>query len=144
MQAEATAILSSADCSGGVSEADVKRAEQRLGVEFPLELREFLKDFGAATGVGLDIAGVRKGDDASPPLWRDMVAETERLRKVTQNKLPHSLVLISDDGCGVKFYVDTVSNKTDCRVVAYGPNFDGIVVADSLSDFIVKRVNEDI
>ncbi|MFN5706704.1 MAG: SMI1/KNR4 family protein [Planctomycetota bacterium] len=144
MESQAIKILSASDCAGAVNEEAVLSAESRLGVRFPMELREFFKSYGAVSGLGIDIAGIVGVNGSSPPMWRDVVVETERFRLATKNRLPSSLVLVSDDGASVKYFVDTALSETVCRITAFGPGSDGVIVAESLSEFIVKRNNDEI
>ena len=102
-------LLKAGELSGPVDEADIARAEGKLGVEFPVEYRELLRTSGAVVADGFEIYGLfPAADDDGPPLWQDVVEVTERLRALGQaGSERKGFVPISEDGTGIYFYLDT-------------------------------------
>lgn len=143
--AEFKEIMSNATVAGPASEEMIQSAERQLSLQFPSEYRTFLKEYGAAMGRGFEIAGVFVEDDSGPPLWRDIVKSTERFRKAVNGTLPETLLPISDDGCGVAYYINA-SNRdgSSDEVVAYGPGIDGKTVARSLEEFVLKVARDEL
>ena len=132
-------MMGNATVAGPASEEMVQAAERQLSLQFPPEYRAFLKEYGAAMGKGFEVAGIFIGGDSGPPLWRDIVKATEQFRKSVNDMLPETLIPISDDGCGVTYYIDvSVQSDRGCDVVAYGPGIDGKNVAKSLEEFVLK------
>ena len=95
-------------------------------------------------GNGFEIAGIFVDQDAGPPLWRDVVSETKRFRESVKGMLPETLIPISDDGCGVVYYIDASDQGDLCDVVAHGPGIDGKKVAGSLEEFVLKVIRNEL
>src|SRR5215470_16305207 len=73
-------IISELEVSGPSTEEEIKSAEGELGVQFPLEHREFLAKYGAARLAGYHIAGLTHQDRDEPPMWDKVVRATQSLR----------------------------------------------------------------
>lgn len=124
------------EVSGPVSVQAIDRAQAELGVQFPIEYRGFLKEFGAVLAGGIEIYGLPDPERNDPPLWQCVVSVTRQLRDWGQAGADRAaLVPISDDGTGVYFYLETaVSPETE--IWAIGPGVEK-VVSSSLYDFFV-------
>lgn len=132
-------LMSRSSVAGPVAEERVREAEATLSVKFPPEYRTFVRSYGAVMGRGFDIAGLFVEDRLSPPLWRDVVKATRAFRRSVDGNLPEALIPIAEDGQGVTFCIDTrVQEEGGSGVVAYGPGVDGVTVADSVEEFVVK------
>ncbi len=133
-------LLSTTDVAGSASEDMIQAAEVKLSLRFPHEYRLFLKKYGAVMGAGFEIAGLFADDGTGPPLWRDVVQETTRFRERVEGVAwGDTLIPIADDGIDVTFFLDASSqSEARCPVVACGPGVDGLVVAGSLEEFVLK------
>ena len=120
-----------------MSNETIANAEAELGVAFPSPYRTFLARYGAAMGVGFEIAGLFKSDKDEPPMWRDIVLATKRTRRAARGHLPETLLPISGDGASLTYYINA-NGEDSCPVVAYGPGCDGQQVAESFEEFVVK------
>ena len=136
-------ILSSAYTSGGASIEMIESAEQELNVRFPVAYRKFLERYGAAMGVGFEIAGLFESDDGEPPMWLNIVLVTKQTRRALQGWLLDTLLPISSDGASLTFYIDA-NGGDECPVIAYGPGVDGLRVAESFEEFVVKSSSGEI
>lgn len=126
--------------SGPVNIPAIEQAEAELGVQFPLEYREFLKEFGAVIADGIGVYGLPNSDTNAPPMWQDVVAVTNELRNWGQVGTERKgFVPICDDGTGVYFFLDaTKSPKTN--IWAIGPGVDKIV-SSNFSEFLIDMSN---
>jgi cell wall assembly regulator SMI1 len=98
----------------GANEADIERAEQSLGVRFPLALREYLKHFGHLEVGHFELYGI----GAEVPNYLELVAITVSERTESGCPLPHELVPILNDGGGNLYCIDTRSCESG-RVVLW-------------------------
>jgi cell wall assembly regulator SMI1 len=128
------------EVSGPVNVTAIEQAEAELGVQFPLEYREFLKKFGAVIADGIEVYGLPNSDTNDPPMWQDVVAVTNELRNWGQAGTERKgFVPICDDGTGVYFFLDTTkSPKTE--IWAIGPGVEKMVLS-SFSEFLVDLSN---
>ncbi len=140
---EYESILSKASIAGPATDEMIAAAEQQLAIRFPAPYRKFLNNYGAALGVGFEIAGLYESSGDGPPMWEHVVKKSEQFRRFTKEYLPATLVPISDDGCEVVFYINAkpLPENTACSILAYGPGIDGEVVASSFEEFVVKLAN---
>lgn len=129
-------ILDLAETAGGATVEVISKAEQELGVIFPLSYRQFLGSYGAAMGVGFEIAGVFSPDDEEPPMWKNIVTVTKQMRRMAGPSFSKSLLPISSDGASLFFYLDA-STEEQSPVIAFGPGVDGRKVADSFEEFVI-------
>lgn len=136
-------ILASSYKPGGASIEMIESAEQELKVRFPVAYRAFLERYGAAMGVGFEIAGLFESDNSKPPMWKNIVLVTKQTRRALQGWLPDTLLPISSDGASLTFYIDA-NGKEACPVIAYGPGVDGLNVAESFEEFVVKASTGEI
>jgi hypothetical protein len=137
LEKQCEAILTSAYTAGGASIELIESAEQELNVSFPAAYRKFLERYGAAVGMGFRIAGLFKSDEEEMPIWEDIVLVTKRTRRALQGWLPDTLLPISSDGASLTFYIDATGGE-ECPVIAYGPGVDGLRVAESFEEFVIK------
>ncbi|MFY7751235.1 MAG: SMI1/KNR4 family protein [Exiguobacterium acetylicum] len=143
--AEFKNVMNRATVAGPASDEMIDDAESKLSLQFPSEYRAFLKEYGAAMRTGFEIAGIFADDDDGAPMWRQIVQATQRLRKSVNGMLPESLIPISDDGCGVAYYIDASKcNEDGCDVIAYGSGIDGKTVAGSLEEFVLKVARDEL
>jgi len=130
-------VLSESTSAGPASDQAIAEAEAELGVAFPKTYRAFLARYGAVMGEGFEIAGLFESNEDEPPMWSDIVAETLQTRRIVGRRLPGTLLPISGDGVDLTYYI-SADGADDCRVVAYGPGYDGKLVAESFAEFVVK------
>jgi hypothetical protein len=143
LEKQCEAILTSAYTAGGASSELIESAEQELNVRFPAAYREFLERYGSAMGMGFRIAGLFKSEQEEMPMWEDIVLVTKRTRRALQGGLPDTLLPISSDGASLTFYIDATGSD-ECPVIAYGPGVDGLRVAESFEEFVVKSSTGEI
>lgn len=122
--------------AGRASEEDIASAEHILGVRFPSEYREFLARFGAAYGMGRDIAGLFKVEEDVPPEWIDLIQHN------ASNVSESDQIAISGDGMDTVYYLNT-SGENLGKVVAIGPGVDG-VIAESFIDLVSKIASGEV
>lgn len=77
------------DFFGEVTEKEISKAEEMLGLKFPQSYREFVKNYGSGGICGVEILGVQGELGAS------VVKATERWRKFG---LRNDLIVIEDSG----------------------------------------------
>lgn len=75
------------DFIGEVSSENITRAEEKLGVNFPPQYKEFVKKYGSGGICGVDILGVEGEDYAS------VVESTERYRELG---LPKKYIVVEN------------------------------------------------
>lgn len=136
-------VLDDAFTPGGASEEAISKAEQTLGISFPTSYREFLKKYGAAMGAGYEIAGIFTPNEDEPPMWRDVVAFSNQMRRMAGTFLLETLIPISSDGVSVTYFLD-VSNQETSPVIALATGNDEVQVAQSFEEFVVKLSNGDL
>jgi len=143
---EYESILDKASVAGPTTEDSIASAEEQLAVKFPMPYRKFLMEYGAAMGVGFEIAGLFESSGDGPPMWRHVVKMTEQFRGITKDNLPSTLVPICDDGCGTAYYIDTAHQSDDapCSIFAYGPGIEGGAIASNFEEFAVKLANGEL
>ncbi|KAB2721111.1 SMI1/KNR4 family protein [Brucella intermedia] len=106
---------------GPVRDLAIAQAEADLGVQFPLEYRELLRNYGAVLAGGLEVYGLPNMDGNDPPLWQDVVGVTKQLREWKQVGADReSFIPICDDGRGFYFYLDTLASPAT-KIYAVGP-----------------------
>lgn len=118
-------LCNQGEISGPVDDTQIGKAEAELGVEFPTEYRELLRQYGAVIARGVQVYGLLpKEVNNSPPLWQDVVSVTNELRDCGQvgTERP-GFIPISDDGTGVYFYLDT-SEAPKTTIYAIGPGVE--------------------
>lgn len=80
----------------GATDAEIRAAEEKLGVCFPEDYKRFLKEFGWVSIGSEEIYGL--GTDV--PSYLDVVKETYWEREESGLPVPKSLVPIRNDGAG--------------------------------------------
>jgi hypothetical protein len=92
------------EVSGPVSDELINSAQSELGVNFPEEYVEFLREFGAVIVSGAQVYGIPYHEKNNPPLWQNVVLVTRQLRDLKQAGTERAnFIAISDDGTGVYF-----------------------------------------
>ena len=130
-------IIRELTVSGPSSEEEIKSAERELGVQFPLEYREFLAKYGAARIAGYQIAGLTHQDPEQPPMWDSVVQATRSLRDLHGKVGDYDdLIAISGDGMDITFYLRTKGDAAG-KVLALGPGVEK-EVAGTFSEFISR------
>jgi len=94
------------DFIGKVSDDDITRAEETLGVTFPIEYTEFIERYGSGGICGVDILGVEGANYAS------VVEFTERFRKLG---LPKKYIVIES----VDEFIYCLNTVKDYNVVRW-------------------------
>src|SRR5262249_23724455 len=113
-------IIRELTVSGPSSEEEIKSAERELGVQFPLEYREFLAKYGAGRVAGYCIAGLTHQDPDQPPMWDSVVSATRSLRdKHGKVGSYDDLIAVSGDGMDITFYLRTKGDASG-TVLALG------------------------
>ncbi len=99
----------------GAPEAEIRAAEQALGVSFPTGYREFLRVLGYSFWP-VQIYGI-----ASPELaYMHVVKATQDARLLLRPNLPLSLVPVSPDGRGGEYCLDTAAaHDGECPIVCW-------------------------
>ncbi len=136
-------IIGGAYVAGSVSELVIATAESRLAVSFPKPYRNFLANYGAVMGSGFDIAGLFETSSDEPPLWRDVVQETERIRAAMNGNFPTHLVPVCSDGCSTTYCIESRNSQGDatCLIVAWGPDVESEIVATMFEEFVINLAN---
>ncbi len=122
------------DFFGGVSEKDIRDAEEMLGLKFPQSYRGFLKDYGSGGICGVEILGVEGKLGAS------VVKATERWRKLG---LDMKLIVIEDSGEFVRcMYSADVNDERVFSWIRGGKELS--VRYDTFDDYILDMFQEGI
>ncbi len=93
----------------------IKKAEQFLGVRFPMDYREFLRRWGSLAIGPLEFYGIA-GEDFKDSAIPNGIWYTNRKRK--QVNLPWELVVLYDNNGDELYCLDT-SNRDDSRIVVW-------------------------
>ena len=111
----------------GVSENDIAKAEENLGVQFAPDYKQYLAEYGLASADGQELTGIVK----SPRL--NVVDVTIKLRKKFKNVPVDAYVL---EKVGIDKLV--IFQTSDGSVYKATPESQFIKVADSLSEYLEK------
>ena len=131
-------VYGSCHNAGPASENEISNAESRLGVDFPSSYRAFLREIGASLGFApYAIAGLFTNNTADePPMWSNVVEETERYRMVARGNFPKKYIPIATDGMDATVYLDTSRMVNgECPVIAWGPGLKEQDLAASFVEF---------
>ncbi len=140
-------VIKNGMVSGNVPLNLVSEAEKKLGVIFPNQYIEFLKEYGAIMLNGCEIFGIistdwEKSDET--PLFSSVVNETEIYRKKNSFFAENlSYIPISSDGYSKVFFLDTnLSPKTCIKSFDFGQEicaskdiYEFCLNFDSICDF---------
>lgn len=110
---------------GGVDEAKIKEAESQLNLNFSLEYREFLSEFGAALIAGNEFLGLASEESLN------VVRQTLELREADVI-LPRAMYIVSDlhiDGLRI------LQNEAG-EIYEYIPDTLPRKIFDSLGEYI--------
>lgn len=122
--------------AGPVSPQRVKEAEDRLDVMFPNEYRDFLLTYGSLLYRGMEIFGLTPcGQKDGGSVFIDVVAETLRMRQHGELAENEKYVVVSTDGLGTYFLLDTV-DPVKAIIIARGSDIEDLVVTTGLSEFV--------
>lgn len=91
---------------GKASEETIKKAENRLGVTFPPQYREYVKNYGAGGICGVRISGIEKENHAS------VVEDTESYREFG---LPKKYIVIEN----VDEFIYCLSTVEEYKVIRW-------------------------
>lgn len=127
--------------AGPISEADICKAETDLCIIFPAEYRNFLAKYGSLMASGTELYGLTPYDIGSDSLFINVVFENNLRRKHAQLAEHEKYIVISTDGMGADFMIDT-SDPSKTRVFARGPGIDDIFVANGLDDFVKGHLED--
>lgn len=127
-------LCKAGDVSGPVEDEAIAQAEAALGVKFPTEYCEILRQYGAVVAPGLEVYGlIDKSNNDNPPLWQDVVCVTKKLRGLGQvGTEKQEFIPISDDGTGVYIYLDT-SEAPRTKICAVGAGVEKVFDTDLFS-----------
>lgn len=126
----------------GASDAQIARAEERLGVEFPPSYRRFLAEVGAARFDDQVIFGVA-GDERT-----DVVEAT--LDQRARGNLPDTHVIVGPYGEEAFFGFDCADRRNDgeCPVAEIPRDWGDIqepnFFADDFGSFLLRRVRDQL
>ena len=119
---------------GGVSEAEIESAMEKLAVSFPESYKAFLRDFGGGDAGGEIIFGLTEDEE-------DMVAITSMEREVN---LPKEYIIIAF-WCDALVCLDTGKmSHGECPVVELDDDYCVTkVLAESFGKFLYDYVSEE-
>ena len=136
-------ICSSGNAAGPVSNEVIDQAQERLGVKFPVEYRDFLAEFGALIFDGGEIYGLPHTDKNAPSIWQNVISVTQQLQSWGQVGIERpGFIPITDDGTGVYYFLDTKA-APQSKIWAIGQSVNK-EVSDSFSKFIVSFAEKQI
>lgn len=110
---------------GGVDESKIQEAESQLNLNFSLEYREFLSEFGAALIAGNEFLGLASEESLNT------VIQTSELRN-NDTTLPRKMYIVSD------LHIDglKILQNEDGEIYEYIPSALPRKIFDNLSDYI--------
>ena len=130
-----------ADFVGVVSDHEINRAEQDLGVRFPDEYRTFLKKYGCGSLGAEEIFGVGVRPVGIPSaVWATLEQRNAEL------DFPPSYVVIYNAGLGELFCLDTKNEQQGhCSVISWrlgaGNEQKARPVAETFFDFLHAQLS---
>ena len=113
------------------TEKQIKSAEEKLGLRFAEEYREYLSYFGMAWSDIIAISGICDDEDY------EVVALTDKLKKVYLG-IPSDFYVIED--VGVDGLVIWQSGTGE--IYQSIPNTNPVKIFDSLSDFLIYQMED--
>ncbi len=118
---------------------EIRRAEVRLGIQFPADYRIFLSEIGYGGYGGLDIMGLH-GPDAIA-MSADVVQANEEARG---EGLPNSVLIIEEGGDGSFYAINLSPGPEHGQIVSWplgGDEIDNLdVIEVDFGDFLLMRV----
>lgn len=133
--------------AGGKSEEEIEMSEQKLGVSFSLQCREFYEKYGYLSFLGNEIYGIDPEDD-SGILEGNSVAYALNDRE--EYNLPKQWIPIYNFDDGNMAYLDYSSlnkEKEPSVIMAFynGEKYEIVeTVAEDFGDFILQLVQEQV
>ena len=130
-------LISQCTVLGPVSKKIVAAAENELQVSFPEEYKQFLYEFGALMGNGIEIYGLPAQDEANPPFWQNVVTVTQQLQSYNQIGAENKkFIPISSDGMDMNYFMDTTKSP-ELHIWAIGHD-SKLLIASNLYEFMIK------
>lgn len=115
------------DFIGGVSEEEIIVAETNLGLQFALDYKDYLLEFGLASGDGHEFTGIIK----SPRL--NVVDVTIKVKKKFDNVPTDAYVLEEWDIDGIVIF-----QRSDGSIFKANPKSKFLKIADSFVEYLEK------
>ena len=131
-----------ADFEGEITADRVASAESLLGLSLPPSYREFIMRLGCGNIGGHEFYGILKGD-CTCAVAPNAIGVTLRQRMI--GGLPESLVLVSDNGAGGWYAIETSTRDSDGEspvIEWWGAGCDSEIVALDFGSFLLQRVRE--
>ncbi|HEX4224602.1 MAG TPA: SMI1/KNR4 family protein [Pseudonocardiaceae bacterium] len=127
-----------ANFSGGLSEADIARAEAELAATFPPSYRLFLAELGSCEAGGVELLGVYRTAALGDRLL-GTVSETLETR--ADERFPGDLLVIEYDGMGGIVSLDASVRDADGEypVVVWDPGGSPERLADDFGTYALRR-----
>lgn len=115
---------------GGVDEAKIKEAESQLNLNFSLEYREFLSEFGAALIAGNEFLGLATEESLNT------VVQTSEQRN-SDTTFPRKMYIVSD------LHIDglKILQNEDGEIYEYISSALPRKIFDSLSEYIKDTIS---
>lgn len=133
---------------GNISDVNIGKAEEELGVSFPKSYKQFLRDFGAGNFGAEEIYGVLNGDFDNSGI-PDAIWFTKKQRR--EMALASNLVIIYFTGGSDYFCLDVnqMNDEGECPVVACAVGFATMgekleIIAENFSDFFLELVKREV
>ena len=114
---------------GKTSDAMINDSELLLGLKFANEYREYLAEFGAVSGVGIELTGIISVD------YRHVVSATKQEWEFNL-KVPRTMYVVEN----VYFDDIIIWQDADGSIYRTMPNAEPKQIASSLSEYILGRV----
>lgn len=141
---ESDELYDSLSFSGKKNEDLIKKAEQALGLKFPIDYRDFLLGLGAGSVGASEIYGVVDEDfiNSSAP---DAIWSTLKAREAG---LPKNLIKIGSHELGSPC-IKVSDNPSESPVIAYHLGLpeeaqEYEVLAESFADYFLEKIQEEL
>lgn len=112
-----------------VGDTEIDEAQAALEIDFPLQLKSYLKAFGHLEIGHNEIYGL--GSDI--PDYLSLVKETLAERKTFRPYIPAHLLPIQNDGSGNHYCLDLSSNQEDPPIVFWSHEGDESQIPEEVS-----------
>lgn len=117
---------------GSASAAQIRDAEDCLGIKFADEYKDYLSSFGAIMADGIELSGISKSN------YRNVVFLTLRERELN-SKVPRDMYVIEDT------HMDSIIIWQNAEGVVYKsyPDSEPEKIANSLADYLDGRTRKE-